>query len=81
MIHPNGTVSIRPMRSVDEQFAVLTRGCEHIYSAEELRSRLERSVQASTPLRVKLGMDPTAPDLTLGHTVVLRKLPACLFPI
>jgi len=62
------------MRSVDEQFAILTRGCEHIYSAEELRSRLERSVQASTPLRVKLGMDPTAPDLTLGHTVVLRKL-------
>lgn len=62
------------MKTVDEQLAVLTRGCEHIYSAEELRARLARSRESGTPLRVKLGMDPTAPDLTLGHTVVLRKL-------
>ncbi|UCG16839.1 MAG: tyrosine--tRNA ligase [Phycisphaerales bacterium] len=62
------------MRSVDEQLAILVRGCEHIYSAEELSRRVARSVETKTPLRVKLGMDPTAPDLTLGHTVVLRKL-------
>ena len=40
----------------------------------ELRSKLERSLQTSTPLKVKLGLDPTAPDLHLGHTVVLQKL-------
>jgi tyrosyl-tRNA synthetase len=62
------------MKSVDEQLAILTRGCEHIYSVEELRARVARSAETGTPLRVKLGMDPTAPDLTLGHTVVLRKL-------
>ncbi len=51
-------------------FESLLRGCEHVYSAEELKGRLA----LGRPLRVKLGMDPTAPDLTLGHTVVLRKL-------
>jgi len=48
----------------------LLHGCEGVYSPEELVQRLA----AGRPLRVKLGMDPTAPDLTLGHTVVLRKL-------
>ena len=61
-------------KSIDEQLAVLTRGCEAIYAIEELRSRLEHSAATGRPLRVKLGMDPTAPDLTLGHTVVLRKM-------
>jgi len=64
----------RTMKNVDEQMASLTRGAEHIYSVEELHQRVARSVQTGKPLRVKLGMDPTAPDLTLGHTVVLRKL-------
>ncbi|MBN1514630.1 MAG: tyrosine--tRNA ligase, partial [Phycisphaerae bacterium] len=64
----------RTMKNVDEQMAILTRGAEHIYSVEELQQRVARSVQTGKPLRVKLGMDPTAPDLTLGHTVVLRKL-------
>lgn len=58
------------MRTVDEQLAILTRGAEAVYSAEELKARLA----TGRPLRAKLGMDPTAPDLTLGHTVVLRKL-------
>jgi tyrosyl-tRNA synthetase len=49
---------------------ILLAGCERVYTAEELRSRLASGKR----LRVKLGMDPTAPDLTLGHTVVLRKL-------
>ena len=62
------------MRPVDEQLAILTRGCDHVYSAEELRHKLVRATETQTPLRVKLGMDPTAPDLTLGHTVVLRKM-------
>lgn len=55
---------------VESQVASLLRGCEHVYTVEELRARLASGKR----LRVKLGMDPTAPDLTLGHTVVLRKL-------
>ncbi len=62
------------MKDVDEQLEILTRGCEHVYSVEELRKKLVRSRDGGKPLRVKLGMDPTAPDLTLGHTVVLQKL-------
>jgi len=61
-------------KSTDEQLSVLTRGCEAIYAVDELEARLKQSAQTGRPLRVKLGMDPTAPDLTLGHTVVLRKL-------
>ncbi|MFH0982279.1 MAG: tyrosine--tRNA ligase [Planctomycetota bacterium] len=61
-------------KSIDEQLASLTRGCEAVYTMEELKARLEHSAQTGRPLRVKLGMDPTAPDLTLGHTVVLRKM-------
>ena len=61
-------------RSVDEQVDFLTRGCEHVYSLEELRHKVAQSRITQRPLRVKLGMDPTAPDLTLGHTVVLRKM-------
>jgi tyrosyl-tRNA synthetase len=55
---------------VDEQLAVLLRGVEGVYTVDELRAR----IAGDRPMRVKLGMDPTAPDLTLGHTVVLRKL-------
>jgi tyrosyl-tRNA synthetase len=56
--------------SETEQLQLLLRGCDRVYTAEELRQRLDSGKQ----MRVKLGMDPTAPDLTLGHTVVLRKL-------
>lgn len=56
----------------EEQIRQILRRCEGVYSEEELRSRLKSGKQ----LRVKLGMDPTAPDLTLGHTVVLRLLRA-----
>ncbi|MGB2985174.1 MAG: tyrosine--tRNA ligase [Phycisphaerae bacterium] len=52
------------------QLECLLRGCDHVYTVEELRQRLATGKR----MRVKLGMDPTAPDLTLGHTVVLRKL-------
>jgi tyrosyl-tRNA synthetase len=60
--------------SVDEQMAVLKRGCEAIYSEDDLRERLEINRKENRPLRAKLGMDPTAPDIHLGHTVVLRKM-------
>ncbi len=59
---------------VDEQLAYIKKGAAEIVKEPELRAKLERSLKVGKPLRVKLGMDPTAPDLHLGHTVVLRKL-------
>src|SRR5205807_6736807 len=59
---------------VDEQLTYLKKGSAEIIREAELRTRLEKSRATGKPLRVKLGMDPTAPDLHLGHTVVLRKL-------
>jgi tyrosyl-tRNA synthetase len=59
---------------VDEQLTYLKKGSAEIIREAELRAKLEKSRAAGKPLRVKLGMDPTAPDLHLGHTVVLRKL-------
>jgi len=60
--------------SVDEQLAYLKKGSAEIIREADLRAKLEKSHTSGNPLRVKLGMDPTAPDLHLGHTVVLRKL-------
>jgi len=59
---------------VEEQLAYIKKGAAEIVKESELRAKLERSLKTGKPLRVKLGMDPTAPDLHLGHTVVLRKL-------
>jgi tyrosyl-tRNA synthetase len=59
---------------VEEQLERLRRGAAEIIREEELQAKLTQSAQTGTPLRVKLGVDPTAPDLHLGHTVVLRKL-------
>ena len=59
---------------VDEQLAYIKKGTASIIPEAELRAKLERSRDTGRPLRIKLGMDPTAPDLHLGHTVVLRKL-------
>jgi tyrosyl-tRNA synthetase len=59
---------------VDEQMDLLEKGAAEIIRAPELRERLEKSRQTGVPLRVKAGFDPTAPDLHLGHTVVMRKL-------
>jgi tyrosyl-tRNA synthetase len=59
---------------VDEQLTYLRKGSAEIIREADLRSKLEKSRATGKPLRVKLGMDPTAPDLHLGHTVVLRKL-------
>jgi tyrosyl-tRNA synthetase len=60
--------------TIDEQLAYLTKGAEETIRPEELRAKLERSSQTGRPLRVKAGFDPTAPDIHLGHTVVIRKL-------
>src|SRR4030081_3385390 len=59
---------------VDEQLAYIKKGSSEIIRESELRSKLEKSRASGTPLRVKAGFDPTAPDLHLGHTVLLRKL-------
>jgi tyrosyl-tRNA synthetase len=60
--------------SIQEQIDLLARGTEAIYTTEDLEARLKSAAEAGRQLRVKLGMDPTAPDIHLGHTVVLRKL-------
>jgi tyrosyl-tRNA synthetase len=59
---------------VDEQLDLLEKGAAEIIRVSDLRERLEKSRQTGIPLRVKAGFDPTAPDLHLGHTVVMRKL-------
>jgi tyrosyl-tRNA synthetase len=60
--------------TIDEQLAYLTKGAEETIRVEELRAKLERSAKTGKPLRVKAGFDPTAPDIHLGHTVLIRKL-------
>jgi tyrosyl-tRNA synthetase len=61
-------------KPVDEQLAYLKKGVSEIVPEAELRTKLEKSLKSGKPLRVKLGVDPTAPDIHLGHTVVIRKL-------
>lgn len=60
--------------TIDEQLAFLRKGAVEIIREEDLRAKLEKSAKTGKPLRVKLGADPTAPDIHLGHTVVIRKL-------
>src|SRR5215204_4953183 len=60
--------------TIDDQIAYLTKGCIDVVRAADLRAKLERSAQTSKPLVVKVGFDPTAPDLHLGHTVLIRKM-------
>ncbi len=60
--------------TVDEQLASLTHGCVDVVRRSELRSKIERAIEAGRALTVKVGFDPTAPDLHLGHTVILRKM-------
>jgi tyrosyl-tRNA synthetase len=62
--------------TIDEQLSYLRKGTTEIIREAELRAKLERSAKTGKPLRVKLGADPTAPDIHLGHTVVIRKLRA-----
>jgi tyrosyl-tRNA synthetase len=59
---------------VDEQLDLLEKGAAEIIRVSDLRERLEESLKTGRPLRIKAGFDPTAPDLHLGHTVLMRKL-------
>jgi tyrosyl-tRNA synthetase len=61
-------------KSVDEQLVYLKKGVAEVIPEEELKQKLANSLKTGKPLRVYLGVDPTAPDIHLGHTVVLRKL-------
>jgi tyrosyl-tRNA synthetase len=61
---------------IERQLAVMREGCVAFHGEEDLRERLASALREKRPLRVKLGMDPSAPDLHLGHTVVLNKLRA-----
>src|SRR6516165_3275976 len=61
-------------KPVEEQLEYLKKGAAEVIPEEELKQKLESSAKTGEPLRVYLGVDPTAPDIHLGHTVVLRKL-------
>lgn len=61
-------------KTVNEQFKIITKGVEKIVNETELKQKLERSIADNTPLIIKLGLDPSAPDIHLGHAVVLRKI-------
>jgi len=64
----------RLLMTIDEQLAYLTKGADETIRVEELRAKLDRAAKTGKSLRVKAGFDPTAPDLHLGHTVLIRKL-------
>ena len=62
------------MKSLEEQLKIIKKGTLDIVNEEELIKKLEKSIKENKPLKIKLGLDPSAPDIHLGHTVVLRKL-------
>ena len=62
------------MIPIDQQLSLLLRGTVEVIPQEDLRQKLEWSQQHDRPLKIKAGFDPTAPDLHLGHTVLLHKL-------
>jgi len=61
-------------KAVEEQFDYIKKGCVEVIQEDELRAKIARSLREKKPLRVKAGFDPTAPDIHLGHTVLLRKM-------
>ena len=71
---PQSNLAPRAFPPVDQQLELLQKGAADIIRLSDLRERLETSRRSGLPLRVKAGFDPTAPDLHLGHTVLLRKL-------
>ncbi|WP_195946869.1 tyrosine--tRNA ligase [Paraclostridium bifermentans] len=62
------------MKSIDEQIRIISKGVDEIIGIEDLKNKLEKSQKKNKPMVVKLGLDPSAPDIHLGHTVVLRKM-------
>ena len=72
---PNGTgEGVPPTDGVQEALAVTLRGCEELIPHDGWVNKLTRSEKTGVPLRIKLGLDPTAPDIHIGHTVVLNKM-------
>lgn len=70
-------VSVQPLPITDEvraALAIARRGCDELLIEEEFAQKLAKSAQTGKPLRIKLGLDPTAPDIHIGHTVVLNKM-------
>jgi tyrosyl-tRNA synthetase len=65
---------VMDMKSVQEQMAVIGRGAVEVLVAVELEEKLKKSIASGVPLKIKAGFDPTAPDLHLGHTVLIQKL-------
>jgi len=70
----SGGIVSAMQNNIDQQMALIERGIVECISREELRKKLEKSAATGIPLRIKAGFDPTAPDLHLGHTVLLQKL-------
>lgn len=62
------------MKNIDEQLKIIMKGVDELVSIEELKEKLSISIDKNIPLKIKLGLDPSAPDIHLGHAVVLRKL-------
>lgn len=62
------------MKSVEEQIKIITKGAAEVINLEDLEKKLTYSIKENKPLTIKLGLDPTAPDIHLGHAVVLRKI-------
>ncbi len=73
-MHPASPPSSPVSERVQEALAVTLRGCEELIPHEDWVKKLVRSEATNTPLRIKLGLDPTAPDIHVGHTVVLNKM-------
>jgi len=61
-------------RDIDKALSLIKRGAVEIIDEEELEKKLKKAIDSDTPLRVKAGFDPTAPDLHLGHTVLVQKM-------
>ncbi len=68
------TINKEEQQNIEEQIKIIRKGALEIISEEELREKLIQSLIKNKPLTVKLGLDPSAPDIHLGHTVVLRKI-------
>ena len=73
-MHPASPPSSPVSERVQEALAATLRGCEELIPHEDWVKKLVRSEATNTPLRIKLGLDPTAPDIHIGHTVVLNKM-------
>ena len=71
---PFSTTPYEAMKPVQEQLKIIKRGTSEIIDEKDLSNALEKSIKSGKPLRVKAGFDPTAPDLHLGHTVLLQKM-------